>query len=64
MQSEKLSKSVKIKFVIAYPLHHNTIIAKPLHFILFKVESSDSKILDSKAAHWAVQLTVNGTVII
>ena len=51
MQSEKLSKSVKIKSVIAYPLHHNTIIAKPLHFILFKVESSDSRILDSKAAH-------------
>ena len=60
MQSEKLSKSVKLKFVIAHPLHHKTIIAKPLHFILFKVESSDSKILDSKAA----QLIVNGTVII
>ena len=36
MQSEKLSKSVKIKFVIAHPLHHKTIIAKPLHFMLFQ----------------------------
>ena len=36
MQSEKLSKSVKIKFVIAYLLHHKTIIAKPLHFMLFQ----------------------------